>query len=86
MTFEKLFDNIRNELVNPFIILVFVLGIVAFGWGAVMYLSASQGSDERTTKAKQMMFWAIIGLFFLASMWGIVNLFCNFFGTCTQPR
>lgn len=82
MTFAQLFDMIRIELVNPFIILVFALGIVAFGWGAVMYLSGSQGSDERTGKARKIMFWAIVGMFFLASMWGIVGLLCNFFGTC----
>lgn len=82
MTFADLFDKIRTQIINPFIVLVFVLGIVAFGWGVVMYLTASQGSDERAGKAKRMMFWAIVGLFFLASMWGVVNLLCDFFDTC----
>ncbi|GEM_PF-1767993 len=83
MTIGALLTRITQEIVNPLIVLVFLLAVVAFGWGIVMYLAA-QGSDERVEKAKKIMWWGIIGMFVLMSVWGVVYLLCDFFGTCNK--
>lgn len=83
MTIGALLTRITQEIVNPLIVLVFLLAVVAFGWGIVMYLGA-QGSDDRVEKAKKIMWWGIIGMFVLMSVWGVVYLLCDFFGTCTN--
>ncbi len=78
-----LLTRITSEIVNPLIVLVFLLAVAAFGWGIVMYLAA-QGSDDKVQKGKKIMWWGIIGMFVLASMWGMVYLLCDFFGTCRR--
>ncbi len=83
MILADLLIRITREILNPLIVLVFLLAVVAFGWGMVMYLSA-QGSDEKVQKGKKIMWFGIIGMFVLLSMWGVVFLLCDFFGTC--PR
>ncbi len=77
--------RITGEIVNPLIVLVFLLAVVAFGWGMVMYLAA-QGSDDKVQKGKKIMWFGIIGMFILASMWGVVFLLCDFFETCVRTR
>lgn len=83
MLIGALITRITKEIINPLIVLVFLSGIAAFGWGIVLYLGA-QGSDEKTQKAKKIMWWGIVGLFVLVSMWGAVYLLCDFFGTCSR--
>lgn len=79
--FADLVIRITREILNPLIVLVFLLAVAAFAWGMVMYLSA-QGSDDKVQKGKKIMWFGIIGMFVLASIWGIVALLCDFFGTC----
>ena len=83
MIITDLLVRITDEIVNPLIVLVFLLAVVAFGWGMVMYLAA-QGSDEKVQKGKKIMWWGIIGMFVLASMWGAVFLLCDFSGICVD--
>jgi hypothetical protein len=85
MFFGQLIARIMQEIINPLIVLVFLIAVAAFGWGMVRYFAAGQGSDQRVHDAKKIMWWGVIGMFVLASMWGIVFLLCDFFGTC-QPR
>jgi len=85
MLLTDLLERITREIVNPLIVLVFLLAVVVFGWGMVLYLGA-QGSDEKVQTGKKIMWWGIVGMFILASMWGVVFLLCDFFGTCTSAR
>ena len=83
MTAHELIVRITSQILNPLIVLLFALATVLFGWGVVRYIIASQGgSDAGVTKAKDIMVWGIIGMFIMASAWGIVFLLCDFFKTC----
>ena len=83
LTFHQILVNITTQILNPLIVLLFALATVLFGWGVVRYIIGSQGgSDATVTKAKDIMVWGIIGMFIMASAWGIVFLLCDFFGTC----
>ena len=55
-----------------------------FAWGIVQYVLGGQGSDQKMTQAKNAMLWGIIGMFIMASAWGIVSLLCDFFKSCPQ--
>ncbi len=86
MTLGDFLNKITQEIVNPLIVLVFALAVVVFGWGVVLYLSGTQGSDERVEKAKKIMWWGLVGMFVLVSIWGMVFLLCDFAGTCIGAR
>src|SRR3989338_4327314 len=40
-------------------------------------------NQAKLDKGKKIMFWGIIGMFIMASAWGIVRILCNFFETCS---
>ncbi len=81
MSIKDIIDKITKEIINPTIYLLFALATVMFVWGIVQYIySSGQG---QTQKGKNIMLGGIIGLFIMASAYGIVKLLCNFFGnTC----
>lgn len=89
-TFTDLIIRITEEILNPLIILLFALATVLFGWGVVLYIWGSQ-SEQRVEQGKKIMIGGIIGMFIMASAWGIVYLLCDFFDSCrdagfSQPR
>ncbi len=84
MTVTILINKITQEILNPLIMLFFALATVLFAWGVVQYVLAGQGSQEKATQGKRVMLYGIIGMFIMASAWGIVYLLCDFFGTCPQ--
>lgn len=81
MTIKDIIEKITKEIINPTIYLLFALATVMFVYGIVMYIvSAGQGKTE---SSKKIMVGGIIGLFVMASAYGIVKILCNFFGnTC----
>ncbi|TSC58837.1 MAG: Uncharacterized protein Greene041679_39 [Parcubacteria group bacterium Greene0416_79] len=54
----------------PFII---ALAVVVILWGIFRYISKA-GEEEARQEARQFIVWGIIGLFFMVSIWGFVNL------------
>ena len=86
MTVTKLINNITAQVLNPLIILLFAVATMMFAWGIVQYVLGGQGSDQKMTQAKNAMLWGIIGMFIMASAWGIVGILCKFFETCDKIR
>lgn len=81
MTIQQIIDKITKEILNPAIILLFAAATVIFFWGIVMYLGGLSSSPNAAEKGKNIMLGGIIGMFIMASAWGIVKIFCDFFGT-----
>lgn len=67
--------GILNFLVPALI----TLGIVYFIWGVIGYITA--GDDEKKNAARTHMIYGIIGLFVIVSVWGLVTVLQNTFGT-----
>ena len=84
MTATQLINNITSQVLNPLIILLFAVATMMFAWGIVQYVLGGQGSDQRMTQAKNAILWGILGMFVMASAWGIVSILCKFFKTCTE--
>ena len=80
MTLEAIINKITQEILNPLIILLFALATVVFVWGIIQYVLGSAGNPQQTETAKRTILWSIIGMFIMASAWGIVRLLCEFFG------
>lgn len=77
--------SIRDFLMESICLLRFIipllitLGVVFFIWGVIHYLLNPENSAKRD-EAKQYILWAIIGLFVIVSMWGLVQIFRATFG------
>ncbi len=65
------------NLIIPFIVGLAVLVIV---YGIFNFIS-SAGDEEARATAKQFIIWGIIGVFIMVSIWGLVNILVNSFGT-----
>lgn len=79
MSVEQLIDTIQLNVFNPLILLLFAIATAVLAWGVVLYIIGSYGSDERVGRAKTIMFWGIIGMFIMASAFGVIRLLCDFF-------
>lgn len=60
-----------SSLLNMAIGLFVTLAIVVFFWGLIRYLTAV-GDDKGA--GLQIMFWGVIAIFVMVSIWGIIRL------------
>lgn len=79
MSVQELITIITTRVFNPLITLLFAIATAVLAWGVVLYFIGSYGSDERVGRAKTIMFWGIIGMFIMASAFGVIRLLCDFF-------
>ena len=71
-TLQGMINQVKT-IVNTLIPIVFALGVLAFFWGLVLYIF-SQGNEEKKKDGKGIMLWALVALFVMASVWGIIAL------------
>ena len=69
-------------LVKPVMRFLFILATVSFIWGIIQYFLNAE-NEEKRKKGKQFMLWGIIALFVMVSVWGLVGVLSNTFGTKT---
>lgn len=77
-TLQYLISQVR-QIVQSLIPLAFGLAILGFFWGLVKYIFAA-GSEEGASNGKSIMLWALVALFVMSSVWGIIQLAQNTFG------
>ena len=73
------FVDSLGKIVKNLIPIVFALGVLGFFWGLVLYIF-SQGNEEKKKDGKGIMLWALVALFVMASVWGIIGLAQNAIG------
>ena len=66
-------------LVRVLVTVVFVLAIVAFGWGIVQFIFAG-GDPTALGKAKSFLLWGVIGMAVMASVFGLTTFLQSYFG------
>lgn len=69
-------NRIKAEIVIPVIELLFILALVYFLWGVVQYILNMNSPAERQNGQRHM-FWGIIGLAIMLSVFGIINFVFN---------
>ncbi|KKU06115.1 MAG: hypothetical protein UX07_C0007G0022 [Parcubacteria group bacterium GW2011_GWA2_45_30] len=82
-TINDIVTAVQTGIVNPAINFLLAAASAVFMYGIIQYLIGSQGDQAKLDKGKKIMFWGIIGMFIMASAWGIVRILCNFFETCS---
>ena len=66
-----------NRILVP---LVFAIAFLVFIWGMFQTFILGGGDEEKQSKGKQLMLYAIVGFVIMVSIWGIVNLVAGGFG------
>ncbi|OGG52000.1 hypothetical protein A3C18_04170 [Candidatus Kaiserbacteria bacterium RIFCSPHIGHO2_02_FULL_54_11b] len=74
-----LFNTFLNALIGLFI----TVAIVVFFWGLIKYLMVA---GEEKSEGLQIMFYGVIAIFVMVSIWGIIRLLQSTFKvTSTDP-
>lgn len=79
MTVTQFVANINQWIINPIILLLFVLALLLFFWGLAEFILKA-GSEDGRTKGKQHMLWGIIGIFVMSGVYGILGILAGTFG------
>ncbi|MEK7208014.1 MAG: pilin [Patescibacteria group bacterium] len=75
---QKLVDVL--DVIVPFII---GLAVVVIVWGIFLYLTKA-GEEEKRLEARRYILFGIIGVFFMLSIWGFVNILDDTFDLTRQ--
>ena len=71
-TFKDLVEMFVSCVLSRLIYLLISVAVVVFLWGIFKFVK-SEGDDKEG--AKELMFWGIVGLFVIISIWGLVAIF-----------
>lgn len=79
--FESLLTTIGG-MIQTAIPFVAALALLFFFYGLAMFI-LSAGDDDKREEGKSIMFWGVIALFVMASIWGIIQVLGGLFGVDT---
>ncbi|MEK7477855.1 MAG: hypothetical protein AAB645_00605 [Patescibacteria group bacterium] len=68
--------NINQQIVNPILEIIFVLGFIIFLWGVVEFIWYAD-SDQGKETGKSHMIWGVVGMFVMVSVFGLLHLIEN---------
>ena len=77
---DKYIKAVSNEILNPFIILLFAFALIVFIAGIVRAI-ANGGDEEAITTAKQHILYGLLGMFIMFSAFALVRLITGTFIT-----
>jgi hypothetical protein len=73
--------GVLNTVVVP---LIFTLAFGVFIWGIVKYFFIQGDSDTSREEGRYFIFWGVIGMAVLFSVWGLVNILLSTLGIATS--
>lgn len=71
-TFGSLVDWFVGA-VNQLVLIIMAAALLLFLWGVVVYIFKLGDTTGEHKKGPQFMFWGIMILFVMTSLWGLVN-------------
>ena len=71
LDFKSVSKNIYDSIITSIVDLLLVAAFVFFAWSIFRFI-ASEG--DRKDQAKDTLFWGVIALFLMASVWGLVKI------------
>lgn len=69
--------GVLNTVVIP---VIFAFAFAAFVWGVINYFFLHGSEEEKRKEGKEFIFWGIIGMVVLFSVWGFVNIMLSTLG------
>lgn len=80
MTFKTFINSIIGILNDIFVPIIFAFAFGAFVWGVAKFFFLDGGSEEGRVEGKQFVFWGILGMVVILSVWGLVNMLLSTLG------
>jgi uncharacterized membrane protein YbhN (UPF0104 family) len=68
-----------DNIVNPVIYFLFAVALLYFLYGVLVFIINADDESKRAI-GKQHMFWGIIGLFIMVSVYGIIGIILGTIG------
>jgi cobalamin biosynthesis protein CobD/CbiB len=79
MSLQSILGDFGNLLWDYLVyVLIFFIPISFFLWGMAVFI-LNAGNEDKRKEGKQRMFWGIIILVVMVSIWGIVSLLASVF-------
>lgn len=72
-------------IIDPIILLLFSVGVFLFMWGLVQFL-LNADKPEGKENGQRHMLWGIIGVFIMATVFGIIQIILSTFGLPDPTR
>lgn len=76
---------IVGSIIDPLVLLIFSAGIFLFTWGLVVFLTQLNNPEGRQKGVRHML-WGIVGIFIMATVFGIINIITETFGLGDPTR
>ena len=77
--FKGFVDFVITSIFRPVSILLVNGAVIYFLWGVVKYVKHG-GNKEKREEGVKTMFYGVIAIFVMVSLWGFVNILLNTFG------
>jgi len=59
---------------------IFAFAFFAFVWGVIQYFFLNAGNETKRAEGRQFIFWGILGMVVLLSVWGFLSLLLSTLG------
>jgi heme A synthase len=76
---QSIINVILSSFIDPLIPIFVGLAIIIFAWGLFNYLKSGIGEKAQIEGAKSLMFWGVVIIFVMVSVWGLVAILQNIF-------
>lgn len=86
MSFSQIINNFLTGIISPLVGLLIGVAIALFIWGLLKYLKSGLGEKGELEKAKMMMFWGVIIITVMVSVWGLVEVLQRMFFGDSVPN
>lgn len=73
-----------RSVIDILVTLTSAIALLVFIWGLAVFIFQA-GSDESRARGRQLMFWGVLALFVLVSIWAIVTVVRSLFGIEANP-
>ena len=80
MTFKQYVNDFIGLLGTVVVPTIFALSFLVFVWGVVNYFFFSNNDDTKRAEGRAFVFWGILGMVVLFSVWGLVNIVLSTLG------
>lgn len=83
-TMEEFVNRVNDAIINPILALIFVSALLYFFWGGIQFLLNADNATARTD-GKNHMFWGIIGMFVMVSVYALLAVLLGTFEVAPPP-
>lgn len=79
MTIIPFLNKVNNLVLNPIILLLFVLSFLYFFYGIAKFLNPNTGETDKK-EARNSILWGLVGMAIMFSVYGIIKFVLGTFG------